>query len=149
MSRTSNLCTHVMIGVPRELVWLALTSPEIIKRYLPSSTFSTSWRPGEPIVRTGSQGGPTYRDKGIVLKYNPPRELSYSYWPSRSGLADLPENYQQLTFLLEEQGEVTYLKCSIENAGEEEMSAIVMQDWKMNLARLKILLEDSTELSAY
>lgn len=139
----------MMIGAPRELVWLALTSPEIIKRYLPSSTFSTSWRLGEPLVRTVSQGGSTYRDKGIVLKYNPPRELSYSYWSSRSGLADLPENYQRLTFLLEEEGAVTYLKCNIENAGEEEMSAIVMQDWKMNLARLKILLEDSTELSAY
>lgn len=141
--------TNVVIQAPPETVWYALTEPKIIKRYLPNCTTSTSWKIGEPIIQTWEQDGKTCRDKGTVLKVDPPHELSYSSSDSRSGEPHLSETYHELSFKLEAEGEGTLIKCLIQNISSEQQSIHLLQHWKMAIARLKLLLEESTELSAY
>jgi hypothetical protein len=47
--------------------------------------FTTDWRAGDPIEIEAVIGTKRYRDKGRVIKVQPPLLLQYSYWSRVSG----------------------------------------------------------------
>jgi uncharacterized protein YndB with AHSA1/START domain len=122
-------------------VWDALVNPEIIKQYLFGTNTITDWKVGSPIVFQGVWEGVEYKDKGTILEFIPEQKLKYDYWSSFSPLEDKPENYQQITFMLEKNGELTKLTLLQENINDETTKEHSEKNWIMILDQIKQLVE--------
>ncbi len=143
---TSNLSAKsaVHINAPRARVWEALTRPEQIKQWFLGVDTFTDWKAGSPLVHKGTYQGKPYEDKGNILEINPPALLEHSHWSAGSGLPDRPENYQQVTWALVEQGGGTDLTVSEINLPNEKAKAVSDQSWQMVLGNLKRMLENGS-----
>ena len=132
---------QIHINAPREKVWEALTTPEIIKKYFFGTNAISDWKAGSPLLFRGEWQGKTYEDKGTILASDKPRLFSYSYWSSMSGIEDKPENYVDVVYRLEESGKGTDLTVTQSNVPSEEMKDHSEQNWKMVLEGLKKVVE--------
>jgi hypothetical protein len=74
-------------------VWVALTDPQLIKRYMFGSHVVTDWHQGSTIVWEGEYEGHVYQDKGQILEIEPERRLKVSHFSPLSAQRDVPENY--------------------------------------------------------
>src|SRR5688572_28991914 len=119
----------VDIQAPASEVWKALTTPDMIKKYLFGTNTKTDWNPGSPISFTGEWEGQTYEDKGKILTNEKEKKLSYTYWSSFSSLPDLPENYAVVTFELRPQGNKTRLTVTQDHCTSEESRQHSEQNW--------------------
>ncbi len=129
------------IKAPASRVWDAITRPELIKQYLFGSDVVTDWKVGSPIYYRGQWQGRPFEDKGTVLEVEPRKRLVCTHWSPLSGVADVPENYHTVTYLLEERdGNTTITIMQDHNASEEEKMHSE-QNWQMALANLKKLVE--------
>jgi uncharacterized protein YndB with AHSA1/START domain len=131
----------VTIAAPRERVWRALTEPEQIKRWFFGTETETDWREGSPIVHRGEYQGKPYEDKGTIVRFEPGRRLVHTHWAPTSGLADRPENYQQVTWTLSGDDGTTELTVSEANLPSGEAKATAEQAWAAALGALRDLLE--------
>jgi len=122
-------------------VWEALTKPELIKQYLFGTNVKSDWKVGSSIIYTGVWEGKSYEDKGTILKFEPEKLMVCNYWSSFSGEADLPENYQVITYELTPTDSGTKLTLTQENVPSQEKADHSAQNWKMVLDGLKKLLE--------
>ena len=134
-----HVSVHIYASVSK--VWDALTDPELIKKYLFGTHTTTDWKVGSPIRFSGTYEGKKYEDKGTILKNEPFKLLSYTYWSSMSGIEDLPENYVIVSYLLEDEGNKTKLTISQKNVPDEAMKAHAEQNWKKVLHSIKEILE--------
>jgi len=131
----------VVIHAPIEEVWDALTRPELIRRWFFGVNTRTTWMEGTPITHRGEYQGQPYEDRGEVLKFEPPKLLSYSHWSARSGLPDNPENYQHVTFSLVNMGRKTELTLTETNLPSEEGKELSDKSWDVALDMLKQMIE--------
>lgn len=131
----------VKIEAPVNKVWDALTNPEIVKQYFFGTNLHTDWKEGGPIRFTGEHEGKTYEDKGTILTVVPQQLIRFTYWSSMSGIEDKPENYVNVTYALEGDGESTLLEVTQENVPTEKMKEHSEQQWNKVLNSLKDLLE--------
>jgi uncharacterized protein YndB with AHSA1/START domain len=122
-------------------VWDALINPEKIKQYLFGTNTHCDWKVGSPLRFTGEWEGKTYEDKGTILAIEKEKLLSYNYWSNFSGVPDVPENYQIVTFKLEAAEEKTKLVLTQRNILSEDAKSHSEQNWKMVLNSLKELVE--------
>jgi uncharacterized protein YndB with AHSA1/START domain len=127
----------IIIHAPVEAVWDALTRPELIRRWFFGVDTRTTWMEGAPIVHRGEYQGKPYEDRGEILKFQPPKLLSYSHWSSMSGLPDNQENYQQVTYSLVSQGRNTELTLTELNLPSEEAQELSEKSWDVALDMLK------------
>jgi uncharacterized protein YndB with AHSA1/START domain len=141
MSRGLIANRSITINAPVTIVWAALISPEMIKKYLFGTDVVSDWKVGSPIIFKGEWQGKTYKDKGVILRLEPERLIQYSHWSNLSGLPDTPENYHIVTFELSGQGSRTLLSLSQDNNPDEESREHSRKNWEMVLATLKSLLE--------
>jgi len=150
MSKTLTASVEVEIGAPPSLVWRALTSPELIARYLFGTKTETEWKVGGAIRFSGEHQGKTYEDKGTVLAFEPEKSLKYSYLSSLSGKEDKPENYMIVSFSINPISEKkTVLVLNQENIADESTREHSENNWRKVLATLKDLLEDGQQVAAY
>ncbi len=92
---------NIEISKPIAIVWKALTTPEIIAKYLHGTETITDWKVGSRITFQGEYEGNTYHDGGIIKEFIPNKKISYTYWSSFTGLEDKPENYALVTYDVE------------------------------------------------
>ena len=138
-------CTvKLEFNTPKSKVWAALTKPEIVKQYFFGTTLITDWKVGSKILWKGEWDGKTYEDKGTVLAFNPETSLKYNYFSSFSGLPDMPENYQPITYLLKESNGRTELTIIQENCRTEELRAHSESNWKSVMDGMKKLVEEKS-----
>jgi uncharacterized protein YndB with AHSA1/START domain len=142
MSEELRLEDSVTINAPIGKVWEALTTPELIKRWFLGVDTETDWRVGGPIVHRGEYQGRPYEDKGEILEIQPPRLLVHSHWSPGSGLPDLPESYQRVSWELSERDDATELTVREANLPSEDAREISEKTWRMVLGNLKSLLEE-------
>ena len=90
----------VDVNAPPEVVWKALTDPDLMRQYLFGTQTITDWKVGSPIRWKGEWQGMQYEDKGRILEIEPAKLLRYTYWSSLSGKEDKPENYKKVSFEL-------------------------------------------------
>ncbi len=90
----------VVSATPQQ-VWRSLTEPSLVKEYFFGTEVATDWKPGSAITYTGEYEGKAYEDKGVVLDVEEPRLLRTSFFSPMSGLPDVPENYQNVTYRIE------------------------------------------------
>ena len=96
-------------------IWTALTTPAALKQFFFGADVVTNWKVGSPIRMKGEFKGKTYEDKGDIVTFEPPRQLSFSHWSAMSGQVDTPENYHLVTFDLVPRGEATKVTLSQAN----------------------------------
>lgn len=129
------------ISAPAARVWDALTNPDIIKQYFFGTQAISEWKEGSPLEFKGEWEGKKYVDKGIILKSEPEKLFQYTYFSSFSNLPDLPENYANITYELNEDDGETTLTVKQENVADEEARKHSEQNWVHVLKSLKDLLE--------
>lgn len=122
-------------------VWEALTNPAIIKQYLMGTDTITDWKVGSPIVFQGSYEGHTYKDSGVISKFDVNKILQYTYWSSMSDIENLPENEMLITFSLIEKHGDTELNLLQENVRTVETAKHSEHNWAAVLESLKSIVE--------
>ena len=132
---------HTDIHAPASKVWDALTNPEMIKQYFFGVDVVTDWKEGSPILYKGEWEGKYFEDKGNILKSVPEKLLLCNYWTSFSGLPDIPENYQNVSYELSPVKDGTRLTITQDGIASEESRKHSEQNWNMVLNSLKSLLE--------
>ena len=99
----------VKILAPAKKVWLALTSPGLVKQWQYGSDLLTTWEVGTSIVFRNEWNGQVFEQKGTVLEFSPESRLKYSLFFPRPDLQDIPENYFFMTYELAESDGTTSL----------------------------------------
>lgn len=130
-----------MISAPATKVWEALTNPTMVKQYLFGTTVQSDWQVGSAITYSGVWEGKPYEDKGTVLEVEPGKKLVSTYFSPLRGLPDVPENYNTVSYTLEETEGTTTLTITQDNIGTEEERAHSEKNWNTVLEAMKKLLE--------
>jgi uncharacterized protein YndB with AHSA1/START domain len=133
--------TSISIHAPAAAVWKALTSAEQIKKYLMGTNVTTDWKEGSPITYEGEYNGKKYHDKGIIKNLIPEKIFQSTYWSSMGGKEDKPENYNLVTYELEEQAGKTKVMLTQDNVNSKEEKEHVTENWNMVLKKLKEVVE--------
>ena len=136
-----SLKTTINVNAPAAKVWKALTDPEIVKQYFFGTNVKSDWKKGSRITWSGEWEGKTYEDHGTILEINPGQHVKYSYWNSMSGTEDKPENYQNVTYDLNENNGVTTLTIIQDNVKSEQAKEHSEQNWQWIFGKLKKLIE--------
>jgi uncharacterized protein YndB with AHSA1/START domain len=134
----------ITINASAEKVWHALTDPELIRKYMFGTTVISDWKEGSKIIWKGEWEGTAYEDKGKILLFDPKKSLQYSHFSPLTGLSDSPENYHIVTIDLEEKDKQTTVTLTQTNNADEKAKDHSEKNWKMMLASLKKLLEESS-----
>lgn len=139
--------TNIELTITQEInaevasVWDALINPVKIKQYLFGTDTQCDWKVGSSLRFTGEWEGKQYEDKGTILAIEAEKLLSYNYWSGFSGVPDVSENYQIVTFKLTSAGNKTRLHLTQQNILSEDTKTHSEQNWKMVLNSLKELVE--------
>ncbi|WP_407341547.1 SRPBCC domain-containing protein [Pengzhenrongella phosphoraccumulans] len=96
----SDSVSEIDVAASPAAVWETLTVPALVKRWQYGSDLVTDWAVGSPIRFTVQWEGGRFEQWGTVLEFDRPRQLSYSLFAPRPDLADAPENYFTMTYLL-------------------------------------------------
>jgi uncharacterized protein YndB with AHSA1/START domain len=136
------LTTSISFNTPKERVWEGLTAPEVVKQYFFGTMQESAWMEGSPITWSGEWEGKAYQDKGTIQEIIPGEYLRYTYWSSMGGTEDKPENYQVVSYKLDEQGGITTLTITQENIKDEAAKEHSEGNWRAIFGGLKKLLEE-------
>ncbi len=114
----------ITINAPASKVWDALVNPEQTKKYMFGCETVSDWQPGSPLLWKGSyEGQEMVFVKGIVSVIQPPTLLKYTVIDPNAMMEDIPENYLNVTYQLEEQEgktTLTVLQDGFETAADGE-----------------------------
>ena len=142
MAEKFSVATEIHISAAPAAVWAALTDPDKIRRYLFGTNTVCDWQVGSKITYSGEWQGREYVDKGEILASEPPHLLAMTYWSGFSGLADIPENYQRITYRLEAMKSGTKLAVLQEGLHSIEAREHSQANWKMVLEALKKVVQE-------
>lgn len=131
----------ILVGAPRQVVWEALTNPDLVKKYFFGTQLSTDWCVGSPLTFRGEWNGQAYEDRGTVLAFEPPRTLSFNYWSSFSGTDDTPVHRQILRYDLDETSDGVRVTLHQSNIDTQERAEHSAKNWRLVLDGLKSLVE--------
>jgi len=129
------------VMAPVSAVWDALVNPAVIKQYMFGADVISNWKEGTPIVWKGEWQGKRFEDKGVILRVQPNRLLSYSHFSPLEGKPDMPDNYHIVTVELSEQPGGTQISLSQDNNGTAQTCEHSEKNWNMALAGLKKVVE--------
>ena len=107
MNKKLQTSHSILIKTSPEKMWEVLTNPEKIALYLYGTKTETDWRIGSPISFSGSYEDTTYSDKGIVMANVPYSLIAYDYWSQFSGLEDIPDNYCEVSYHIQDNNDGT------------------------------------------
>lgn len=135
----------VEIQATRKNVWRALTEHGLIKRWMADPEFefeiSTNWEERSPIITKGYHHV-HFENRGIVLQFSPEERLRYNYLSTLSRLADRPENYIELDFVLSKSDSGVVVKFVAANFPTETIMQHVRFYWTGTLRELKRVAEE-------
>jgi uncharacterized protein YndB with AHSA1/START domain len=141
MDASLNATASTIINATVAQVWHALVTPDLIKRYMFGATVVSDWRPGGDIVWKGEWKGKPYEDRGVILRQEPGRALSYSHWSPLSGQPDTPDNRHTVTIELSGEGGRTHVKLEQDNNKTPDERDHSQKNWTAMLAEMKKVVE--------
>lgn len=133
--------SSIRIDAPAQRVWCALVEPDKVKRWQYGSDLHTTWQPGAPIRFVAAWGDKVFEQWGTVLEFVPHARIRYSHFAPRPGVADVPENYFCMTYLLEEMGGSTMLSITQDDPRSSSDQASNDDSGNAVLKALKDLVE--------
>jgi len=133
--------TTVTFNAPIDKVWQGLTDPAIVRQYFFGTELESDWKVGGPIIFSGEWEGHKYKDGGVILEIDPPKLLKYTYWSSMSGTEDKSENYNNITYKLNDADDVTTLVITQDGVKSQEAAEHSEQNWKGIFNGLKKIIE--------
>lgn len=93
----------IIIEAAPARVWDVLTKPEETKKYMFGCETVSDWKVGSQLLwQAFYEGKDTVFVKGAILQIEPLHILEYSVIDPNSDIADVPENYVNVTYSLEE-----------------------------------------------
>jgi len=140
----------IIVNSPVSHLWKVLTKPEYTKEYMFGSEVYSDWEEGSKIEWKGFQDlKETVFVKGIIIKINPEKYLSYTTFDPQGGLPDIPENYLQVSYDLKPKGDQVLLTISqgdfSQVAEGEERFKDSEQGWEATLPEIKRIAETIDE----
>ncbi|MDP9080097.1 MAG: SRPBCC domain-containing protein [Bacteroidota bacterium] len=138
---TLTLKTTIEFNAPIAEVWKGLTDPAIVEQYFFGTHLASDWQVGGPITFSGEWEGHKYEDGGIILDIDEPKLLKYTYWSSMSGTENKPENYNNITYDLNETDGKTTLVITQDGVKNQEAADHSEQNWQSVFDGLKKIIE--------
>ena len=129
------------INASPKRTWDALVTPDAIKQYMFGTTVVSDWKEGAAILWKGEWQGRRYEDKGVILRFDPERQLRFTHFSPLSGLPEKPENYHTVTIDLAPDGARTHVSLAQDNNRTEEERQHSEMNWHTVLAGLKNYVE--------
>ncbi|HJP81694.1 MAG TPA: SRPBCC domain-containing protein [Candidatus Saccharimonadales bacterium] len=142
MNKEHDISTSLIIHATPAAIWQAFVNPEIFKQWMYGATVISDWKEGSSITYRGEWEGKTFEDKGVIQKIEPEHLLMTSYYSPLSEQPDTPENYQMVTYLIDQldDGECT-VTISQSNNKTKEAGEAAIKNWNASLQTIKKLLE--------
>jgi uncharacterized protein YndB with AHSA1/START domain len=141
---TGNYSTEISINAETAKVWKAITDPGLMSQWMGDVEMAlqvrTNWQLNSPILISGFHHT-QFEIKGIVLKFQEPQILSYTHLSSQSMLADEPEHYTKLEFILNAENDHTVLTVNLENFPTTSIKNHLEFYWRGTLPVIKQLVE--------
>lgn len=139
----------IEINAPAAKVWGALVNPEQTKKYMFGCETVSDWQPGSPLLwKMNYEGKEIIPVKGIIKNIETGRLLTYTVIDPNASYPDIPENYLNVTYQLEEKEGVTVLTVlqdGFENVAESEKRYKDVynngEGWNPILVEIKKLVE--------
>ena len=139
----------ISINASLTKVWNALVNPEMTRQYMFGCDAVSDWKIGSPLLWKGSyEGKEMVFVKGKILGIHPNRFLKYTVIDPNATYPDIPENYLNVTYELNEENGVTLLKViqdGFEGAAEGEKryehSYNNGEGWNPILVQIKKIVE--------
>lgn len=141
MAEKLKAVSSITINIDIARAWQALTDPELIKGYLFGTTVTSDWKLGSEITYTGEWQGKKYEDKGQIMDVIPFKRLQTTYWSSMSGKPDKPENYVDVIYDLDPDGDGSKVTITQEGIDTSEGVKHMEENWGAVLKAMKELLE--------
>jgi uncharacterized protein YndB with AHSA1/START domain len=103
--------SEIVINATAEKVWDVLTNPAQTKKYMFGCETVSDWKAGSELLWRGEwEGNAIVFVKGTIKAIESNKKLVYTTIdPNNTTIADVPENYLTVTYLLEPQGNSTLL----------------------------------------
>ncbi|MEO6358731.1 MAG: SRPBCC domain-containing protein [Ferruginibacter sp.] len=139
----------VLIHAPVATVWDALVNPAQTKKYMFGCETVSDWKVGSPLLWSALyEGKETVFVKGIIIDIVPQKLLKYTVIDPNAAMAEIPENYLNVTYELSgPNGEVnlTVTQDGFEGAadGEKRYQDVYNngEGWNPILVQIKALAE--------
>lgn len=93
----------IIVKAPIQKVWDALTQPEQVKRWQYGSDLITDWKVGSDIRFRTAWEDKVFEQWGKILEIKTGKLIKYSLFAPRPDLADKPENYFIMNYVLTEE----------------------------------------------
>ena len=101
---------NISISAPASKVWDALVNPEQTKKYMFGCEAISDWKIGSPLIWRGLyEGKEMIFVKGNIVDLKPGNFLAYTVIDPNSVIVDIPENYLDVTYELQEANGKTIL----------------------------------------
>ena len=142
----------ITINAPADDVWDALVNPNKTKIYMFGCEAVSSWQPGDELLWKGNfDGQELVAVKGEIVSIEPGSRLEYTTFdPNNPEMADVPENYLNVIYELQEIDGKTMLTVSqgdfstVAN-GEQRYKEVYNngEGWNPILIQIKSLVEST------
>lgn len=141
----------ILIKADAGKVWDALVNPEQTKKYMFGCKTVSDWKIGSSLLWQGMyEGEEMVFVKGIILDIEPGRLLKYTVIDPNATMADISENYLNVTYQLKEQNghtNLTIFQDGFEDAADGEKRYTDVQNngegWNPILVEIKKLVESA------
>ena len=141
----------ILIKADAGKVWDALVNSEQTKKYMFGCKTVSDWKIGSSLLWQGMyEGEEMVFVKGIILDIKLSRLLKYTVIDPNATMADIPENYLNVTYQLKEQSghtNLTIFQDGFEDAADGEKRYTDVQNngegWNPILVEIKKLVESA------
>ena len=150
MQPQKNVTNKILIHASTAEVWDALVNPIKTKVYMFGCETVSDWKVGSELLWRGNhEGEDVVFVKGKILAMEPTTLLTYTVFDPFASYPDIPENYLNVTYKLEQQAEDTILTVrqdGFESAadGEKRYEEVSNkgEGWNPILVQIKKLIEN-------
>ena len=142
-----NVSDEIVFNATKTKVWKLLTDPAMTKQYMFGTEVLSDWGIGDPVIWKGKteSGEDIVYVKGEVVRYDPENEVAFTMFDPLADIEDIPENYVELSYRLEEVEEGTKLTITQGDYATVEQGESRMADsakgWGMVLPLMKDMVE--------
>lgn len=148
MSTSMVVQKSILLNASSEKTWIALTNPQLTKQYMYGCEVISDWEVGAAINWKGTteDGQVITYVQGHIETIQIGKMVQFTMFDPNMGLADIPENYVSLTYLIEPKEGNTCLfsltqgdYATVENGQQRYEETI--QGWEQVLPIFKNLVE--------